>query len=195
MNHIPQDVRRMETRKKLMEAAIALFSEKGYYMTNSKEIAKLAGVSVGSFYAYFEDKKVLLKEILNDYIEQIIPEVSEDEGVATADISEHEKLIRNMITMHEFTEGFFQQVTLLSNTDEEIRAIYNEYLDNVLRQIQAILLSKSKELTNTEVNAISIVLYSAMEGVIHMIKFKKVAVDEEALIHQLIHLFKFYIGK
>ena len=53
----PQQKRSEETRKRIIAAAERLFSEKGYYNTNSKEIAKAANVSIGSFYSYFKDKK------------------------------------------------------------------------------------------------------------------------------------------
>ena len=36
--------------------------EKGYYYTNTKEIVKRAGISIGNFYNYFKDKKRLYKK-------------------------------------------------------------------------------------------------------------------------------------
>ena len=195
MSHTPQEIRKMETRKKLLDAGITLFSTNGYYKTNSKEIAKLAGVSIGSFYSYFEDKKILLKEILNYYIDQTMSlEENQDEKSQIKEM-DYDLLVRNMILRHEFSEGFFQQVTLLANTDEEIEKIYSDYRSRLLKQIDTMLIQHRDDLSESEISAISIILYSATEGAIHKIKFHRENVEEEILIQQLIHLFKHYMIK
>jgi len=195
MSHTPQEIRKMETRKKLLDAGITLFSANGYYKTNSKEIAKLAGVSIGSFYSYFEDKKILLKEILNYYIDQTMSlEENQDEKSQIKEM-DYDLFVRNMILRHEFSEGFFQQVTLLANTDEEIEKIYSEYRSRLLKQIDTMLIQHRDDLSESEISAISIILYSATEGAIHKIKFHRENVEEEILIQQLIHLFKHYMIK
>ena len=53
-----------------MKAAFRLFARKGIHGTNSKEIVKHAGVSIGSFYSYFKNKKALLLEMLDDYLDR-----------------------------------------------------------------------------------------------------------------------------
>lgn len=195
MSHTPQEIRKMETRKKLLDAGITLFSANGYYKTNSKEIAKLAGVSIGSFYSYFEDKKILLKEILNYYIDQTMSlEENQDEKSLIKEM-DYDLFVRNMILRHEFSEGFFQQVTLLANTDEEIEKIYSDYRSRLLKQIDTMLIQHRDDLSESEISAISIILYSATEGAIHKIKFHRENVEEEVLIQQLIHLFKHYMVK
>ncbi|MDB4961600.1 MAG: transcriptional regulator, TetR family [Myxococcales bacterium] len=47
----------------LIEAATALFAESGYDAVGTPEIAQRAGVSVGTFYRYFDDKHELYLEI------------------------------------------------------------------------------------------------------------------------------------
>lgn len=60
--------RTIESRKKLLCAAYQLFAEKGYYHTNTKEIARAAGVSVGNFYNYFKDKSDIYCELSEQHI-------------------------------------------------------------------------------------------------------------------------------
>lgn len=60
-------------RQNIFTAGKQLFMTKGYFQTNTKEIAKAAGISIGSFYNYYEDKLDLFKDILtmeikNNYI-------------------------------------------------------------------------------------------------------------------------------
>src|SRR5215467_5412928 len=47
----------------LIDAATALFSTHGYDAVGTPEIAQRAGVSVGTFYRYFEDKREIYLEI------------------------------------------------------------------------------------------------------------------------------------
>ena len=56
----------MEERKqKIIDAAKALFSEKGYAGTGLREIAEQAGVSLGNIYNYFKNKEEIFSSIFN----------------------------------------------------------------------------------------------------------------------------------
>lgn len=60
--------RTLESREKLLRAAYQLFAEKGYYNTNTKEIARTAGISVGNFYNYYQDKAEIYCELVKEYV-------------------------------------------------------------------------------------------------------------------------------
>ena len=60
----PVQKRSIETKKKIVDAAYALFSEVGYFNTNTAEIAKRAGVSTGIVYGYFKEKRDIMREVL-----------------------------------------------------------------------------------------------------------------------------------
>ena len=51
----PQQKRSLDKQRAIFETAAALFSEKGYRGTNTKEIAARAGVSIGTLYFQFTD--------------------------------------------------------------------------------------------------------------------------------------------
>lgn len=55
--------RAIQSRQNILSAGKQLFMTKGYYQTNTKEIAKNAGISIGSFYNYYKDKLALFTEI------------------------------------------------------------------------------------------------------------------------------------
>ena len=54
---------RAETRRRLLEAAVALFAENGLHGVTSAQIARRAGVATGTFYLHFADKEALFREI------------------------------------------------------------------------------------------------------------------------------------
>ena len=52
----PIQKRSIEKKEKIIKSGFELICEKGYYNTNTAEIAKAAGVSTGIVYQYFKDK-------------------------------------------------------------------------------------------------------------------------------------------
>ena len=60
----PIQKRSIEKKEKIIEAGFELICEKGYYNTNTVEIAKKAGVSTGIVYQYFNDKHDIFIEAL-----------------------------------------------------------------------------------------------------------------------------------
>jgi len=67
--------RARRTYEALLEAAVEVFSEKGFDATQTPDIAAAAGVSVGSFYRYFNDKREIFLEILRRNIDRSYTEV------------------------------------------------------------------------------------------------------------------------
>jgi len=52
---------RGDTRHKLLAAARRLFAERGYHATRPQDIAREAGVAIGTFYLYFADKWLIFR--------------------------------------------------------------------------------------------------------------------------------------
>jgi len=67
----PKQSRSRRTRQRTLEAAASCFEELGYDETTTAEIAKRAGIAVGSVYDYFTDKRAILLEVLHDTVEVV----------------------------------------------------------------------------------------------------------------------------
>lgn len=197
MKHKPQLERKTETQKKIVDAAMSLFSSKGYYQTNSKEIAREAGVSTGSFYTYFTDKKDALKYILNTYIQEVISDVAESEDDPISSI-DRKVILKDTIVksfnLHNFSIGFYQQVTTLSIADEEIGLIFEEYKTTILMRISKLLEYFAPELSADFREAASIIIHSAIEGTVHLVKFSTTDQKEDILIDELVRFVDSYLA-
>jgi AcrR family transcriptional regulator len=54
------------TREKLLRAAETVFGERGYDKSGIADIARTAGVALGTFYIYFPDKKAVFVELVDE---------------------------------------------------------------------------------------------------------------------------------
>ena len=104
-------------RSQILDAAAAVFAEKGFHRATTKDIAKTAGVSEGTIYNYFDSKADLLIGIMTRLAEL----EHLDEELADALQSD----VRDF-----FIAVFRQRMTLIQQKDETIQAIMPEILVN-----------------------------------------------------------------
>ena len=86
-----------EKRKRILEAALNVFAERGFYNAKVSEVARAAGVADGTIYLYFQNKDDLLIRLFEDRMEFIITRLNEE--LARSDKAPAEQL-RRMILMH-----------------------------------------------------------------------------------------------
>jgi len=60
-----------ETRSKILESAIKLFSTRGFNAASVDDICKDAGISKGAFYHHFESKQALFLALLDGWLQTI----------------------------------------------------------------------------------------------------------------------------
>jgi TetR/AcrR family fatty acid metabolism transcriptional regulator len=104
-------------RSQILDAAAAVFAEKGFHRATTKDIAKTAGVSEGTIYNYFDSKADLLIGIMTRLAEL----EHLDEELADALQSD----VRDF-----FIAVFRQRMALIRQKDETIQAIMPEILVN-----------------------------------------------------------------
>jgi AcrR family transcriptional regulator len=62
---------RAQSRERILDAALAVFAEKGYHNATISEITARAGVSRGLLTYYFPDKQQLVHELLSRYLDGV----------------------------------------------------------------------------------------------------------------------------
>jgi AcrR family transcriptional regulator len=63
--------RKEETREKIISAACELFSKYGYHNTQVMDIVKAVGMSAGTFYNHFKDKKDIYQQLTLESLERL----------------------------------------------------------------------------------------------------------------------------
>jgi AcrR family transcriptional regulator len=122
--------RRKEARPaELLDAALALFVEKGFAATRSEEVARAAGVSKGTLYLYFPSKEELLKAVIQHYIANEVAAGAEEAAAIegpTAAVME-QLLVTWWRRMYESTaSGVFKLVVTEVRNFPEIAQFYVE---------------------------------------------------------------------
>lgn len=67
-----REKRKQDTRRAILDAAYALFAEKGYARTTMRGLADRAGIGLGTIFAYFPDKPSLLAAAFQDDVGTVI---------------------------------------------------------------------------------------------------------------------------
>ena len=189
---IPVQKRSIEKRKKIIDAALKIFNEKGYFNTNTAEIANVAELSTGSLYAYFKDKKDIFLEVTNLYGNTIynhsVKELSKIKDTNDLDLM-IKTTINIILESHKIYSKFHQEMMALCYIDNEIR--YQ------VREQQKLLLNKYKEefknfdLNLKNKNEKNFLLYSLIEGTCHEIIYnEKSNLDKDILIEECAAIIK-----
>ncbi len=134
----PRQTRSIEKKNKIIEAGYELFSEVGYYGTNTAEIAKRAGVSTGIVYGYFQDKRDILVSVLEIYIDRVFaPFLKLFEKIsAPVDYSSLvPKIIELTIKTHKKHAKMHEVLHSLGNTDEAVNGAFIALEDDLTVKI------------------------------------------------------------
>lgn len=63
-------------RDKVLDTALELFSDRGYFNTSVHDIRREAGVSIGAIYHHFQNKETLAKQLFDSLFETIQNEIA-----------------------------------------------------------------------------------------------------------------------
>lgn len=190
---VPIQKRSIETRKKIIDAGFELICSKGYYNTNTAEIAEHAKVSTGIVYQYFKDKKDILMEGLQNYSKKILfPLINIDVNTKIDNDFLNSKL-DEYIKCHLDEEKSHEELIALSHLDEDVAKIFNDTEYEVTEKIVELL--KNNNIVVDNVNekvhiAIGIVDNLCHEIVYH--KHRKLNYDimKKEVLNIIINIFK-----
>jgi AcrR family transcriptional regulator len=77
-----------KTRRAILEAALGLFAQKGFYQTTTKAISRKARIAEGTLFNYFETKEDLALYFFESELDGIIEWYRQNKGVRGAPLAE-----------------------------------------------------------------------------------------------------------
>ncbi|MBW2355897.1 MAG: TetR/AcrR family transcriptional regulator [Deltaproteobacteria bacterium] len=194
---IPRQQRGIETRDSILAAARELFSAKGFHGTNSKEIAGRAGVSIGSFYSYFKNKKVLFMEVFKAYKQEQIIRILREQNRQRIETLGRATIVRaiieSILAAHDLSPGFDREAMVMCYADPEVK----EYHGEIERQINAQLVETLRQVEDrlrvTDLEAAAAVVSNAVVMTVHSIKIFDAPLPRDRLIDALAEMIRRFL--
>jgi len=134
----PRQERSIEKKNRIIDAGYQLFSEVGYYGTNTAEIAKRAGVSTGIVYGYFQDKRDILICVLEIYINKVFDPFFKMFDKITLPVDFNAlitKIIDQAIKTHKNNRKIHEALHSLAGSDEAVNAQFIALEDQITLKI------------------------------------------------------------
>ena len=150
----PIQKRSIEKKEKIIKAGFELICEKGYYNTNTAEIAKVAGVSTGIIYQYFKDKHDILVEGIKRYASDIFYPMLNVTSNIKIDKNNLDFILRNMINAfvenHKLSQIAHEEIMAMTHSDKEIAEFFQENEMAMTKYISKILLDNGFDSKNLD---------------------------------------------
>lgn len=148
----------------ILQAAARVLAKSGWAKFNTNEVARIAGVSIGSLYQYFPNKLALAEAIRQQHLAAILQvlagAVIEEDSLALR----IERLIEGIIAAHLINPSLHR--VLLDEVPLSERSAHEEFEQqyaDFYRQFVVTTLSRD----SARVTVVAVVLASAVEGVVH----------------------------
>jgi AcrR family transcriptional regulator len=185
----PVQKRGIETRSKIIKAAMRLFNEKGYHKTNAIDIASRAGLATGTFYSYFNDKKEVLLEVIRLFYAEVSAKVlgaSAGSGYTVADGRDFVRsMIRAFYKAHEIHPRLHREVSAMILLDRDVEKANQAEEKKIIAQM-AFFMKQYRDLLGVEdIEAAAFVIFRASDEIIHRVKMSGTGMDGESLLTEL----------
>lgn len=150
----PVQKRSIEKKEKIIKSGFELICQKGYYNTNTAEIAKAAGVSTGIVYQYFKDKHDILVEGIKKYASDIFYPMLNVTTNIKIDKNNLDKILRNMINAfienHKLSQVAHEEIMSMTHSDKEIAEFFQENEMAMTKNISNVLLKNGFNSSNLD---------------------------------------------
>lgn len=136
------------TRAEIVQAAHDLFIQQGYHGTSMRQIARRAGIALGSLYNHFESKEQVFQAVFIEYhpYREVLPLIEDVQG------DDLEQFLRNavhrMIGVMQKRPDFMNLmfIEIVEFKSVHIQELFNLIMPQALQLIQTVLRSHQAQL-------------------------------------------------
>lgn len=194
---VPKQKRSRRTRQRLVRAATRLFSEKGYEETTTNQVARRAGVSIGTFYTYFADKHEILLEIFRTYsleIEKTIrAELDPQKWQGVDFYAGIHSLVRTAFQSHKLDPGLQRAFAQIAMKDPEFQDVRNQVRARLREPLEALLENRRAEIGIRSIPLAAFLIDEAVEACLHRSVTLETPFAEEEMIEELAKMITGYL--
>ena len=186
----PSQKRSIAKKNAVVAAAKEMFLEKGYVAVNTNEIAKQAGVSVGTLYSYFKDKREIFLHIMEDCNADFRAICEKNRTAFDANDDPRITLMHFLDTMMSalsvYGSLFHEYHTHVANSVEEKRAFFAGQNQIMFEIFMGLLDSWSDKLRVTNKQVATLMVLEWAFTIVDLIAENRHPVPPEVLKHELL---------
>lgn len=128
-----QPAKEISPKERIAQAAISLFTEKGFSATSVQDIVKKAGVSKAMLFYYFQTKENLFLYLIKKHFELFEKKASESIKKENSPEENLKKLFDSIISMHNELTGLAIDKTFSEiGISPEVKHIISEDINNFI---------------------------------------------------------------
>ncbi|MBR3613709.1 MAG: TetR/AcrR family transcriptional regulator [Clostridia bacterium] len=170
----PIQKRSIEKKQNIIKYGFELICEKGYHNTNTAEIAKAAGVSTGIIYQYFNDKRDIFLQGIEQYSKSLLFPINEvlSKNTKNFDLeTEFNNVIKTLIKNHKLSEAAHEEIYALQHSDPEVAQIFfNQEIEATNKLIEVL---ESNNIKTDNINEKAHLIISMIDNLCHEIVYHK----------------------
>lgn len=170
----PIQKRSIEKKQNIIKYGFELICEKGYHNTNTAEIAKVAGVSTGIVYQYFNDKRDIFLQGIEQYSKSLLFPITEMslKNSKHFDLkTELNNVIKTSIKNHKISESAHEEIYSLQHSDPDIARIFlNQEIEATNRLIEVL---ENNNITTSNINEKAHLIVTLIDSLCHEIVYHK----------------------
>jgi AcrR family transcriptional regulator len=194
----PVQNRSIEKKSRIIAAAYELFRKKNYDDVNIRMIAKKAGVSIGTIYSYFDDKREIFIEAGKLYTKYLYDNLS---GAIANDLGPSDtiedtiyKITRTLSELIGTHLIIHREIYVRSMTDLGLREKYLHNEATTAESIVRLFLPRFKDKIKIGYDSTLIfIMQKIIEDFVQFLLFFKVDIDEDRVFRELARMFAHYI--
>lgn len=192
----PKKKTAINKKNKIIQKGFELICNQGYNNVTCVDIAKYADVSTGIIYQYFDNKRDIFIEGINDYSNNILfplQDILKSNKYDHSNLKEmFEDIIDELLKCHQNYKKAHEELTAISWLDEEIATIINRNELKTTELLADFFVERGYKSENLLEKAH--VIYGIIENYCHeVISHKHKEIDYEVMRNSVIKLIIMYI--
>ena len=159
-----------ERRSQIMEAAMKVFTKKGFASARMEDIVSESGLSKGAIYHYYEGKKDIFLALIEHWETQTFPDFYRSNGKVRSASDTLRDFANEIIKVFKKRSYVFHaevEFWSLSNQDDEVRKRSQELYEKIINLFELVINKgiRQNEFINVDSRMTAIYILSVFQGI------------------------------
>ncbi len=173
-------------REELLEAAAALFRQKGIAATGIGDITDHAKVARGTFYLYFSSKDVLVSELWKRYVDGFMTVADEIDASRSHEGTDVILELMARLTCHALDHAYLHRL-VYGTADAPAIALCKQSDEAIIGRLTEVIRAHFRRLKRKgeNVSLLATLLFHGLDGTLHREIMQETPIDREAFVREI----------